>query len=111
MVLFEQHDRLGPLPGYVAVLATVVLVVPLVHRLTTPVPPGDMDALESFLRNRDQTLLKVEKLWFGGPQGSGRYPYFQVGRPYRVLARDSDGTVTRHILAASQLPAAHKTSP
>ncbi|WP_168077178.1 hypothetical protein [Caulobacter sp. SSI4214] len=86
---------------FVWLLFALVTIGPLVYRLIMPVPPSDAKAIEVFLRNRDQVLVNVRKIWIGGPSHwGGRGVYKQTGRPYRVTAQSPDGSRWTHDLAA-----------
>ena len=89
-------------PFLIPVLGAVIFG-PMVYRLAMPPPPLDLRAITLFLKNRDETLLTVRKIWFGGPpRYGGRGIYTQTGRPYRVLALGKDGSRWTHELAADE---------
>jgi hypothetical protein len=71
----------------------------MVFRLVRPVPDGDRTAIKRFLKDREQTLVGLRKLWFAGSLSASRYEV-QPGRAYQVLARSGDGAVWRHYLGA-----------
>lgn len=76
------------------------MFVPMVYQMIAPTPSDDLLAIDLFLKNRDQKVLDVRKLWIGGPSvWEGRGVYQQTGRPYRVMARDAEGKAWRHYLA------------
>lgn len=84
----------------IGLLLAAVVFGPMAYRMVMPTPPQDLKAIERFLKNRDQRLLNVQKLWIGGPsRWGGRVIYTQTGRPYRVIAQSSDGRNWRHDLA------------
>jgi len=92
--------NLDPSTVVLVVAVAWVCVVPLVYRMATPIPPGDLAAIERFVANRDEKLNAVRKMWMGGPARSGgRAAYIQVGRPYRVVAQSTDGLYWTHALA------------
>lgn len=84
---------------FVYVLLAAVTVGPLLFRKLTPVPPKDMQAIEVFLANRGQTFVSLRRPWFGGPWRTRTRIPMQVGRPYRILAREPDGSQWRHTIA------------
>jgi hypothetical protein len=91
---------LSPTTPILWLFVAAVFFGPMAYRLITPTPPEDVKAIELFLKNRDQTLLSLRKLWIGGPSVVGaRGGYKQVGRPYRVLAQGADGKRWRHDVA------------
>jgi hypothetical protein len=71
----------------------------MAFRLVRPVPDGDRTAIEHFLKDREQTLVGLRKLWFEGSLSLSRYDV-QPSRAYQVLARSGDGAVWRHYLGA-----------
>lgn len=73
---------------------------PMAFRMMTPTPSEDVKAIDLFLKNREQSLLSVRKLWIGGPSvWGGRSVYKQTGRPYRVLAQSADAKRWLHDVA------------
>jgi hypothetical protein len=71
------------------------------YRMAMPVPIADLAAITLFLRNRDETLSELQKVWVGGPwKRGGRGAPSQTGRPYKVLADGGDGVRYVHRLAA-----------
>jgi hypothetical protein len=82
----------------VALLA--VTFMPVAHRMLAPIPPADVEAIEAYLAEHGQKLVKVERRAFGGPwhRNFGSLPY-QGGRPYRALAREPDGREWVHFVA------------
>jgi hypothetical protein len=70
-----------------------------------PPSAADLAAINLFLRNRRETLVKVEKMWFGGPPSYSLQPAVttQTGRPYKLLARSSDGALWTHKVATNCL--------
>ena len=73
----------------------------MVYRMLMPTPPEDLQAIQLFLKNREETLVGTQKLWIGGPsRWGGRGIYAQIGRPYRVLAQNADGARCSYDLAA-----------
>ena len=87
------------LHSVIAVLFLSAVFGPMAYRLMTPWPAEDLKAIERFLKNRDEKLLKARKLWIGGPGSQGLGRYTQVGRPYRVIAQSHDGSMWTHDLA------------
>jgi len=78
----------------------VATFAPMVYRLATPIPATDLQAIEVFVKDRDQTLVSLRKYRIGGPAvPGGRSIYSQVGRPYRVSARSGDGSLWNHDVA------------
>ena len=94
--------------GILAVVALFAAVTlgPVVYRMSVPIPPADIAAIRGHLAPISQTPDLVERLWFGGPWRMGRRLPYQAGRPYRVTAREADGTRWVHILAADGLDGA-----
>lgn len=79
-------------------LAYVWIFGPMTVRLVSPMPAADLRAIEVFVRDRNQALAEVQKIWLGGPirrLGFSRHP-----RPYRVDVIGDDGGVYIHNLAA-----------
>ena len=93
-----MNDALLLLPLFAPV---IYLVGPLAWRMLTPVPQDDRTAIELFVTNRDQKVARIRKLWFGGPpRDYNRRGWFKLTRPYRLHARDHDGSVYVHKVAA-----------
>lgn len=91
---------MNPIIPILWLFVAAVFVGPMAYRLLRPTPAEDVKAIELFLKNREQTLLSVRKLWIGGPSVvGGRSVYAQVGRPYRVLAQSADAKRWRHDVA------------
>lgn len=73
-------------------------------RLVSPMPAADLRAIEVFVRDRNQALSGIRKIWFIGPSiltaplGFSRRP--RKPRPYRVEVIGDDGGVYIHRLAA-----------
>ena len=83
-------------------LVVAVLAVSWAYRLARPVPAEDLVLITQFLRDREETLVKVEKMLFGGPESfgtGGRSGLTQTGRPYKLLARSHDGALWTHWVA------------
>jgi hypothetical protein len=82
------------------VLVLVVTFGPVAHRMLAPVPRADVEAIEAYLADHGQALVRVERRAFGGPwhRHFGSLP-FQGGRPYRALAREADGREWVHVVA------------
>jgi hypothetical protein len=85
-----------------ALLAVVasVMVGRVALRVLGPIPPSDISAIRAHLAVNAQELERLEPLVFGGPWrttfNGGRR---QGGRPYRVTAREADGSRWVHVLA------------
>ncbi len=72
----------------------------MAYRMAMPTPAKDLAAVELFLKNRDEKLISIKKMWVGGPARSGgRAIYVQTGRPYQVMAQSTDGSCWTHCLA------------
>lgn len=86
-------------------VATAVSAFSLGYRMIKPPSAADLAAINLFLRNRRETLVKVEKMWFGGPPSYSLQPAVttQTGRPYKLLARSSDGALWTHKVATNCL--------
>ena len=82
------------------ILALAVTFCPVAHRMLAPIPRADVEAIEAYLADHGQTLLRVERRAFGGPwrHNFGSLPY-QGGRPYRAFAREPDGREWVHVVA------------
>jgi hypothetical protein len=82
------------------VLVLVVTFGPVAHRMLAPIPRADEEAIEAYLADHGQMLVRVERRAFGGPwhRHFGSLP-FQGGRPYRALARAPDGREWTHVVA------------
>ncbi len=91
---------MGLYPPLAILFLGAVFFGPMAYRMVTPSPPGDLEAIGRFLKNRDEELLRARKLWIGGP-GNWMLTgvYGPSGRPYRVLARSADGSNWTHDLA------------
>ena len=66
-------------------VATAASAISLGFRMIRPPPRDDVATINLFLQNRQETLVKVEKLWFGGPPSYSIQPGItsQTGIPIR----------------------------
>ncbi len=81
-------------------------------RMILPPPPDDVKAIELFLKNREESLVRLNKMiWIGGLVGDTRWRAGSAFwgqsksniRGYRILARDKEGSLFVHHLAANAL--------
>ena len=95
-----------PVSIVLLVLAVALLLsfVPTLARVFGPIPKQDWEEIEAYLNRRDQTVERLFPLWFGPWTARSGWPH-QIGRAYRVQARDEAGAGFRHYLAVV------KTSP
>lgn len=87
-------------PVFMALLLAGLLLGPLLFRMASPIPPKDIAGIEAFLADRSQSLVRVQRKWFGGPWSTtSRLLPNQTGRPYRIVGREADGSLWIHIVA------------
>ncbi len=101
--------HVAPWPEIVFALVAILVGTAGV-RLLTPISSADRDAVELFLKNRSEELLRLRKVliwWRSGPPGWGQgavglvTPLTPPYRIYQVVAQSADGQRWTHVLAAS----------
>jgi hypothetical protein len=97
MSWFDSH------PEVAWPLLAALIFGPVIYRVLGPPPPGDLKSIQLFLKNRDEALVSIRKLWFGGPgRVGGRAIYQQTGRPYYVVGRGRAGDIVHRLAADGQ---------
>ena len=84
----------------VALLLTALYGGPILYRMVRPIPASDLKQVETFLRNRQERLVRLGKMLVRGPWRFGRGGPYQIGRSYQVFASDESGALFIHRLCA-----------
>lgn len=79
---------------------TVIFLTRLLWRRFGPLPSTDVEAIDGWLSVNSQKSVRIQPLLFGGPWRVGRVGIpSQIGHPYRVWAREPDGSQWVHVIA------------